>query len=164
MLLNVSTFFRIRQTAIKESHLFNTRNAVRDNCVLAASNKGIRCSLNNRIAIFATIVSVITAFNYYRGKGGATPESGHSNTRYAFRDSNRGEGGAITESPTSNTRYAARDSNGCEERAIIESIISNTRNAVANGNRCESVAIIESPTSNTHYAVRDGDSGKGAAI
>ena len=38
--------------------------ALRDNRILAASNKGIRCSLNNRIAILAAIIHGIAFLNY----------------------------------------------------------------------------------------------------
>ena len=108
--------------ATTESLISNARYAIRDGCIFATNNKGIRCSLNNRIAIFTTIVCAITAFNYYSGEGGATFESTISNTRYAVGDSNRGEGGAIIESIISNARHAVGNSDGGEGSAIIESI------------------------------------------
>ena len=76
--------------AIIERITSNTCNAVRDDCILAASNKRISSCFYNCIAIFATIVSAITAFNYHRGEGTATTESPLSNARDTIGDYNGG--------------------------------------------------------------------------
>ena len=80
-----------QRVATPECPRSNTRYATWDDHCLTTSNKGIRCSLNNRIAVLATIVIAITAFNYYRGEGGTPRESPISNARDAVGDGNRGE-------------------------------------------------------------------------
>ena len=80
-----------RGVAIK-SIKSNVRDTVGDNGILATSNKGIGGSLNNCIAIFATIIYRISTFNDYGRKGGAACESviTQFNARYAVRDSDGG--------------------------------------------------------------------------
>ena len=89
--MNSNTRYAVRdgdggERTTTESLFSNACYAVGDDCILAASNKGIGGSFYNRIAIFTTIVCAITAFNYHRGEGTATTESTMSNTRYAVRD------------------------------------------------------------------------------
>ena len=84
--------------ATSESIISNTRYAVRDNCILTASNEGIGSGFNNCIAVFTTIIYGIAIFNGHRCEGEAIFESKTSNACYAIRDCNRGEGGAMTES------------------------------------------------------------------
>ena len=97
---------------------------------MTASNKGITCCFDNRIAILAAIVIGITTLYEHRSKGGTSNESPLSNGRYTMGDCNRGKGGAKHESYISNARNAIGDDDGGEGGAAIKSRNSNTRDAI----------------------------------
>ena len=149
--------------AIRESPISNARNGVRDNRVLASSNKCVGRFLDNCVAVVAAIVFGITSFYYHRGEGGARTESTYSNARNAVRNSNRGEGGAKFESSIPNARNAIRDGNRSEGGATIESFTPNARDAIRDGDGSEGGALTKSPISNARDAVRDGDRSEGGA-
>ena len=75
----------------------NTCYTIRDNSILASSNKRVGGCFYNCITILTTIINTIFFFYNNRDKG-AFNESIIFNIRYAIGDSDGGERGAIIES------------------------------------------------------------------
>ena len=140
-----------------ESIISNARYAVRNDCILTASNEGIGSGFNNCIAVFTTIIYGIAIFNGHRCEGGAISESTFSYARNAIRDGDRGEGGAIVESVVSNVRYAVGNGDRGERGANLESIISNARYAIRDSNRYKTRTPIKSIFSNARYWCIEGN-------
>ena len=135
----------------------NTRDTLRDDCILAACNQGIGGSFNNRIAIITTIVGGVTTFDNHGGEGGAIKESINSYSRDAVRDSDRGEGGATIESLNFNARDTIRDGDRSEGGTLIESLTSNALYTARDSDRGQRRAFIESIISNARHWTIEGD-------
>ena len=109
-----------QRVATPECPISNTRYATWDDRCLTTSNKGIRCSLNNRITIITTIVYWIVILDCDRSQNRATMEQTLSNARHAIRDSDRSQTRATTERTFSNARHAIRDGDGGQVFATTE--------------------------------------------